>query len=155
VDARCGAPASTCGPGRDASNGRARTISAQSVSWWRVHIGEIRGARVSTARNILPGFTAPVGNPLSPAPMGYVAGAGARHLVPYEPTRGLYHFRWFWDYSGGQTTNLLAHEVDIVQWVTGPGAAARGGVLRNAGRSQASAKRRTSSKGSSSTPGSC
>jgi predicted dehydrogenase len=39
--------------------------------------------------------------------------------VPYEPSRGLYHFRWFWDYSGGQTTNLLSHEVDIVQWITG------------------------------------
>ena len=37
----------------------------------------------------------------------------------YNPNRGLYHFRWFWDYSGGQTTNLLAHDLDIVQWVTG------------------------------------
>jgi predicted dehydrogenase len=35
---------------------------------------------------------------------------------PYNPKRGLYHFRWFWDYSGGQMTNLGAHEIDIVQW---------------------------------------
>jgi predicted dehydrogenase len=81
------------------------------------HIGEIRGARVSTARNILPGFTAPVGKPLSAAQWDMWLGPAP--LAPYEPTRGLYHFRWFWDYSGGQTTNLLAHEVDIVQWVTG------------------------------------
>ena len=81
------------------------------------HIGEIRGARVSTARNILPGFTEPVGKPLSPAQWDMWLGPAP--AVPYEPTRGLYHFRWFWDYSGGQTTNLLAHEVDIVQWVTG------------------------------------
>ena len=81
------------------------------------HIGEIRGARVSTARNILPGFTVPVGKPLSPAQWDMWLGPAP--AVPYEPTRGLYHFRWFWDYSGGQTTNLLAHEVDIVQWVTG------------------------------------
>lgn len=81
------------------------------------HIGEIRGARVSTARNILPGFTVPVGKPLSPAQWDMWLGPAP--LAPYEPTRGLYHFRWFWDYSGGQTTNLLAHEVDIVQWVTG------------------------------------
>ena len=81
------------------------------------HIGEIRGARVSTARNILPGFTAPVGKPLSQAQWDMWLGPAP--VAPYEPTRGLYHFRWFWDYSGGQTTNLLAHEVDIVQWVTG------------------------------------
>jgi predicted dehydrogenase len=31
--------------------------------------------------------------------------------------RGIYHFRWFWDYAGGQMTNLGAHELDIVQWV--------------------------------------
>jgi len=80
------------------------------------HIGEIRGARVSTARNIMPGFTAPVGKPLSPGQWDMWLGPAP--ATPYEPTRGLYHFRWFWDYSGGQTTNLLAHEVDIVQWVT-------------------------------------
>src|SRR5262249_34922264 len=39
-------------------------------------------------------------------------------FVAYDPRRCLYHFRWFWDYSGGQTTNLLAHEVDVVQWFT-------------------------------------
>ena len=81
------------------------------------HIGEIRAARVSTARNILPGFSAPVGAPLTPAQWDLWLGPAP--AVPYEPTRGLYHFRWFWDYSGGQTTNLLAHEVDIVQWITG------------------------------------
>ncbi len=37
--------------------------------------------------------------------------------APYTPHRALYHFRWFWDYSGGQMTNLGAHEIDIVQWV--------------------------------------
>jgi predicted dehydrogenase len=31
----------------------------------------------------------------------------------------LYHFRWFWDYSGGQMTNLAAHEIDILQWWMG------------------------------------
>src|SRR6202040_4294970 len=42
---------------------------------------------------------------------------------PYNPKRSLYHFRWFWDYSGGQMTNLGAHEIDVVQWamqVKGP-----------------------------------
>ena len=81
------------------------------------HIGEISAARVSTARNILPGFTDAVGKPLTPAQWDLWLGPAPS--APYEPTRGLYHFRWFWDYSGGQTTNLLSHEVDIVQWITG------------------------------------
>ena len=43
---------------------------------------------------------------------------GPAPYVPFDKQRCIYHFRWFWDYSGGQTTNLLAHEIDIVQWVT-------------------------------------
>jgi predicted dehydrogenase len=39
--------------------------------------------------------------------------------VAFDPNRCLYHFRWFDAYSGGQTTNLLAHEIDVVQWVSG------------------------------------
>jgi predicted dehydrogenase len=38
---------------------------------------------------------------------------------PFNPKRGIYHFRWFWDYSGGQMTNLGAHEIDIMQWFMG------------------------------------
>ena len=35
---------------------------------------------------------------------------------PYNPNRAIYHFRWFWDYSGGQMTNLGQHSLDIVHW---------------------------------------
>ena len=38
---------------------------------------------------------------------------------PYNPNRSLYHFRWFWDYSGGQMTNLGQHSLDIVHWFLG------------------------------------
>src|SRR5262249_19048852 len=37
----------------------------------------------------------------------------------YNPTRAIYHFRWFWDYSGGQMTNLGHHSLDIVDWYLG------------------------------------
>src|SRR5437879_13182488 len=37
----------------------------------------------------------------------------------YNPNRAIYHFRWFWDYSGGQMTNLGQHSLDIVHWFTG------------------------------------
>jgi len=41
----------------------------------------------------------------------------------YNPNRALYHFRWFWDYSGGQMTNLGHHSLDIVHWIFDLGAA--------------------------------
>src|SRR3972149_3945310 len=37
----------------------------------------------------------------------------------YNPNRGIYHFRWFWDYSGGQMTNLGQHSLDLVHWMMG------------------------------------
>jgi predicted dehydrogenase len=36
--------------------------------------------------------------------------------VAFDKNRCIYHFRWFWDYSGGQATNLLSHNIDIAQW---------------------------------------
>jgi predicted dehydrogenase len=81
------------------------------------HIGDLRSVRIAAFRNITPGFSVPVGDEglsekdwdmwLGPAP-----------YVPFDRNRCLYHFRWFWDYSGGQTTNLLSHNIDIVQWAT-------------------------------------
>jgi len=82
------------------------------------HIGDVRSVRLAARRNIMPGFTQPVGEqPLSPE--DWDMWLGPAPYVPFEPTRGIYHFRWFWDYSGGQTTNLLAHDIDVVQWATG------------------------------------
>jgi predicted dehydrogenase len=82
------------------------------------HIGEVRSVRLAARRNITPGFIRPVGQqPLSPP--DWDMWLGPAPYVPFEPTRCIYHFRWFWDYSGGQTTNLLAHDIDVVQWATG------------------------------------
>ncbi|HVQ27546.1 MAG TPA: hypothetical protein VMV01_20315, partial [Planctomycetota bacterium] len=77
------------------------------------HIGDVRSIRMASYRNILPGFTKPVGDRLSPA--DWDMWLGPAPFVAYDPGRCLYHFRWFWDYSGGQTTNLLAHHIDSVQ----------------------------------------
>ena len=79
------------------------------------HIGDVRSVRMASYRNILPGFSKPVGDPLSAA--DWDMWLGPAPFVPFDPARCLYHFRWFWDYSGGQTTNLLAHHIDIVQWM--------------------------------------
>src|SRR3954470_24972210 len=82
------------------------------------YIGKIHSARAGSFRNIMPGFGAPPdGN--APSEMDYEMWLGPAPARPYNPKRGIYHFRWFWDYSGGQMTNLGAHEIDIVQWFLG------------------------------------
>jgi len=81
------------------------------------HIGDLRSVRMQSFRNILPGFaSAAAEGRLSEE--DWKMWLGPAPYVPFDKKRCIYHFRWFWDYSGGQTTNLLAHEIDIVQWVT-------------------------------------
>jgi predicted dehydrogenase len=82
------------------------------------YIGEVHSARIAIARNVMPGF----GNPPDgevPAGFDYDLWLGPAPKRPYNPNRGIYHFRWYWDYSGGQMTNLGAHEIDIVHWFLG------------------------------------
>ena len=44
---------------------------------------------------------------------------GPAPAAPYHKDRCLYTFRFGLDYSGGQTTNLGAHVIDIIQWANG------------------------------------
>jgi predicted dehydrogenase len=81
------------------------------------YIGDLRHARMASYRNIGKGFTKPVGQQALSAE-DWDMWLGPAPFVPFDANRCVYHFRWFWDYSGGQTTNLLAHEIDIVQWAT-------------------------------------
>jgi len=73
-------------------------------------------------RNIMPGYgTPPDQEP--PPELDWEMFLGPAPLRKYNPNRGLYHFRWFWDYSGGQMTNWGQHALDIVHWcvpVAGP-----------------------------------
>jgi predicted dehydrogenase len=93
------------------------------------YIGKIHTVRIGSFRNVMPGFGAPPDSD-PPAGMNYDLWLGPAPERRYNPNRSLYHFRWFWDYSGGQMTNLGAHEVDIVHWVMkarAPGAVASSG----------------------------
>jgi predicted dehydrogenase len=82
------------------------------------HIGRVVSVRMSAVRNVTPGFgTPPDQDP--PADLDWDRWLGPAPARKYNPNRGLYHFRWFWDYSGGQMTNLGAHHLDIVDWVLG------------------------------------
>src|SRR5438105_5086876 len=86
------------------------------------HLGKITSVRMQGYRNIMPGY----GNPPDqdpPPELDWEMFLGPAPLRKYNPNRGLYHFRWFWDYSGGQMTNWGQHALDIVHWclpVAGP-----------------------------------
>ncbi len=80
--------------------------------------GQIHSVRFSAYRNIMPGFGRPADGP-PPAGLDYDLWLGPAPERPYNPNRSLYHFRWFWDYSGGQMTNLGAHDMDLVHFLLG------------------------------------
>jgi predicted dehydrogenase len=54
-----------------------------------------------------------------PAWLDYDMWLGPAPWAPYHKDRCLYTFRFGLDYSGGQTTNLGAHVIDIIQWANG------------------------------------
>ena len=74
--------------------------------------------RIDCVRNVFPGFgSSPDGS--APLELNWDMWLGPAPARTYNPNRGLYHFRWFWDTSGGQMTNLGAHQLDIVDWYLG------------------------------------
>ena len=78
-------------------------------------IGQIVAVRMWSYRNVMPGFGSPAD--CDPPPeLDYDMWLGPAPRRPYNPNRAIYHFRWFWDYSGGQMTNLGQHALDIVHW---------------------------------------
>ena len=93
------------------------------------HIGQVVAVRMWSYRNVMPGFGSPPdGEP--PPGLDYDLWLGPAPKRPYNPNRSIYHFRWFWDYSGGQMTNLGQHSLDIVHWflgATGPAAVTSAG----------------------------
>jgi len=85
-------------------------------------LGQIVAVQDTYCRNLMPGF----GNPPDqdpPKELDWDLWLGPAPARAYNPNRGIYHFRWIWDYAGGQVTNLGQHSLDIVQWFTGVSAA--------------------------------
>ena len=81
-------------------------------------LGEMVSVECNYFRNLMPGF----GNPPDQDPpheLDWEMWQGPAPARPYNPNRAIYHFRWFWDYSGGQMTNLGQHSLDLVHWFTG------------------------------------
>jgi len=79
------------------------------------HLGQVFSVRMQAYRNIVPGYGRPVdGEP--PRELDWDLWLGPAPARKYNPNRAIYHFRWFWDYSGGQMTNLGQHALDIAHW---------------------------------------
>ncbi|UCD48531.1 MAG: Gfo/Idh/MocA family oxidoreductase [Phycisphaerales bacterium] len=59
--------------------------------------------------------------PPQPVPAGfdYDMWLGPAPYEPYTPRRCHGSFRWLYDYSGGQLTDLGAHFIDLAQWAHG------------------------------------
>lgn len=89
-------------------------------------IGTVHKISVGYTRNAMPGFKPEeiLGKSMEcPKGLNWDMWLGPAPSVPYDPFRCHYHFRWFWDYSGGQMTNWGAHNLDIARWAlkaTGP-----------------------------------
>ncbi len=78
-------------------------------------IGAVHHVEAGLERNSMPGFgTPPDGKP--PEDFNYDLWLGPAPEHSYNPLRGLYHFRWYWDHSGGQMTNWGAHNIDVGRW---------------------------------------
>ena len=79
-------------------------------------IGDIASVQCDFFRNVMPG----IGNPPdgdAPPEFDWQMHLGPAPARRYNPNRGIYHFRWFWDTAGGQMTNLGHHSLDIVHWM--------------------------------------
>jgi predicted dehydrogenase len=82
-------------------------------------IGKVTVAKCYHLRNEFPYG---IGNPSDcdpPPGLDWDMWLGPAPKVPYNPSRCLYKFRWFWDYSGGQLTNFGNHYLDVIQWALG------------------------------------
>jgi predicted dehydrogenase len=85
-------------------------------------LGKVTGVRTFHIQNEWPKG---IGNPPdSEPPAGFDCEAwmGPAPKVPYNRNRGLYQFRWFFDYSGGQIANNGIHYLDLIHWALGQNA---------------------------------
>jgi predicted dehydrogenase len=81
-------------------------------------LGQILAAQDTYCRNLMPGFGSPA-DQTPPKELDWDMWLGPAPKRAWNPNRGIYHFRWIWDYAGGQMTNLGQHSLDIVQWFMG------------------------------------
>lgn len=82
-------------------------------------IGPVHRIAAGFTRNVIPGFVARELQKGLTSELDWNMWLGPAPLVPFDPYRCIYHFRWFWNHSGGQMTNFGAHDLDIARWALG------------------------------------
>lgn len=87
-------------------------------------IGPVHKISAGFTRNVIPGFVARELQKGLTSDLDWNMWLGPAPFVPFDPYRCIYHFRWFWNYSGGQMTNFGAHDLDIARWALGANAPA-------------------------------
>jgi predicted dehydrogenase len=82
-------------------------------------LGQVTAVRAFHVQNEWPKG---IGRPADGSPpdgFDWNAWLGPAPEKPYNPNRAFYRFRWFYDYSGGQTTNFGVHYIDMIHWALG------------------------------------
>ncbi len=79
-------------------------------------IGRVKKVSVVLGKNATGG---PFPSEPPPPHLNWNLWQGQTPEVPYIKERSHYTFRWWREYSGGQTTDWGAHHVDIAQWAIG------------------------------------
>jgi predicted dehydrogenase len=82
-------------------------------------IGKVSVARAFHIQNEWPRG---IGNPPDGTPpegVDWEAWQGPAPRRPYNVNRSFYRFRWFYEYSGGQLTNMGVHYLDAIHWALG------------------------------------
>jgi len=82
-------------------------------------LGEVRYVRVWNFVNMFPYGIGHVPDSDPPAGLDWDFYLGPAPKVPFNKSRFLRYFRWFWDYAGGWITDFGTHRLDTVQQVMG------------------------------------
>lgn len=84
-----------------------------------IHRGDIGDVTMVRCFHIDNEWPLGIGNPgdeKPPEKFDWDKWVGPAPMRSYNVNRAYYRFRWFYDYSGGQVTNMGAHLMDMVHW---------------------------------------
>ncbi len=96
---------------------RSAKVIKEAVDY--VRSGELGQVSVARGYEISSEWPAGIGDPRDQAPPSreeWDQWLGPAPEVPYNPNRAYYLFRYFYNYSGGQMTNIGVHLLDTMRW---------------------------------------
>jgi predicted dehydrogenase len=96
---------------------RSAKVVQEAVEY--VRSGELGQVSLARGYEISSEWPAGIGNPPDQAPPSeeeWDRWLGPAPKAPYNPNRAYYLFRYFYNYSGGQMTNIGVHLIDTLRW---------------------------------------